>query len=64
MMADILENLTASERRALRGLAADAGVETEAMVPAILSAYLRLYRDAPTALGSDPLHGLRLRGRT
>lgn len=57
-MSDILDCLNRTERRDLDRLAQSAGVDPSAMLPAIVSSYLTLYRDARAVLPADPLQGL------
>lgn len=58
MAAGVVEMLSASERRAVERLAAEAVTGVEAMAAAIVSNYLILMRDAPAALPADPMRGL------
>lgn len=55
---EILATLRDGDRKLFEDLAARAGVTAEDLLPAMIAAYLRLYRDAPQALPTDPLRGL------
>lgn len=57
-MADILDKLSPTDRRLVNKMAADAEVPVGALLPEIVAAYLRLLRDVPAALPSDPMRGL------
>ena len=60
-----LADLSPADRRLLGRLAEAAGTTAEAMLPEIVTAWLRLLRDAPDALPANPLapvvHGARSR---
>ena len=55
---DVLADLSVTDRRLVNKMAADAGVAVSALLPEIVSAYLRLLRDVPAALPRDPMRGL------
>jgi len=59
-MLDPMAQLSASDRRRVADLAAKAGVEPDAMISEIVSAWLRLWKDVPNALPEDPMRGLVL----
>ena len=56
---DLRDALSKSDRRLLDRLAEAAGISPEALLPEIVSGYLRLLREAPDALPRDPLAPLR-----
>lgn len=58
-MTDALTALSSSDRRVVENMAIDAGVAPECLVPAIISAYVRLLLDAPAALPSNHLGAIK-----
>ena len=52
-MDDVYAALSAKDRRLLDRVATGANVSIDALLPEIVSAYLRLMRDVPDALPSD-----------
>ncbi len=58
-MADVIDRLAPSDRRALKSLAEAAGISAEALIPEIVAGYLRLLADAPGALPKNPIAPLR-----
>lgn len=62
-MTDLIDSLPREEARQIRRMAQAAGSTPEAIMRAMLRAYLSLLRDAPAALPQDPLTRLAGRGR-
>lgn len=60
---EIFESLRRDDQRLLQNMADDAGVSVQTMMPAVIGAYLRMVKDVPDALPSDPLRGLIARGK-
>lgn len=54
----MFDALSKPDQRVVERMAAHAGVDTCAILPEIVSAYLRLLRDVPDALPVDPMAGL------
>lgn len=57
-MSDLLEALSRGDRRLIDKMALSTGVVVEALLPEIVSAYLRLMKDVPAAMPRDPMRGL------
>lgn len=53
-----LSRMTPRERKALEGLAIEAGQSAELLAQEMAAAFMRLVLDAPAALPSRPLMGL------
>lgn len=62
-MADLLGALSPRERDMIDRLASTVGVPPDALIPAMVSEYLRLAADVQRALPADPLRGLAARAR-
>jgi hypothetical protein len=60
-MSDVLDSLTPRDRKLVRDMAADAKSTPDLILPAIVSAYLTLMRDAPAVLPNNPMAGLQAR---
>jgi hypothetical protein len=57
-MDELLDALPRHDRNLVDRLATDAGVPAAALLPEIISAYLRLLKEVPAALPRDPLRSL------
>lgn len=60
-MADLIDQLPASERTMVHMMAADAGTTAEAMLRQIVREYLALVKSAPDALPKNPMRQLTAR---
>jgi len=58
--SDLMDALPRGDRLLIQKMASDAAVPVDALVPEIVAAYLRLLRDVPAALPSDPMRSLRV----
>ncbi|MEH6834828.1 hypothetical protein [Falsihalocynthiibacter arcticus] len=63
-MADVFASLEPHVRRDVQRLADVNGVSPEALMPEIITAYVRLLRDVPEALPRNPLAPLVERARS